>query len=268
MTNNEPQNRPSTRLRWWNWGKTSGTPDERKFLSGPRSRWQDLWSALEIFFELIRGFRKLHFIGPCVTVFGSARIPEDSEYYTCARDIGRRLGELGFTVMTGGGPGIMEAANKGAQDVGATSIGCNITLTFEQKPNAYLDEWIEFRYFMVRKFMLVKYSYGFIAAPGGFGTLDELFGLLTLIQTQKIKDFPVVLIGKSYWEPLRELIQERFVQAKTIDSADAQKILFTDSADEAVEYIRRMAELEFGVKLNKNLKPYTVLGEHDHQRRK
>lgn len=256
----------SSRARWWDWGKISSTLSEKKFLAGPHTRLQDFLSAVDIFNEMIRGFRKLHFVGPCVTVFGSARIPETHPDYQTVRQVGQLLGQRGFTVMTGGGPGIMEAANRGAKDVGGCSIGCNITLTHEQKPNDFLDQWIEFEYFMVRKFMLVKYSHGFVAAPGGFGTLDELFGLLTLIQTRKIKNFPVVLLGKEYWEPLRVLIQEKLVQARTIDRADAEKILFTDSPEEAVEYIQKIAQKDFGLTLKELSKPQVILGEKSPRR--
>ena len=165
----------------------------------------------------MRGFRKLHFVGPCVTVFGSARFTADHAYYVLAREVGQRLARAGFTVMTGGGPGIMEAANRGAKEAGGYSVGCNIELPQEQKPNPYLDRWITFRHFFVRKLMLVKYSYAFIALPGGFGTLDEIFETATLIQTDKIKDFPLVLVGKEYWRPLLDFLRDRLVEAKTID---------------------------------------------------
>src|SRR5579884_2407099 len=162
---------------------------EIKFLSGPQPRGFELRLAVEIFFEFLRGFRALHFVGPCVTVFGSARFNEGHPYYALAREAGSLLAQSGFTVMTGGGPGIMEAANRGAKDAGGFSIGCNIELSHEQKPNPYLDRWITFRHFYVRKLMLVKYSYAFIVMPGGFGTLDEVFETATLIQTQKILNF-------------------------------------------------------------------------------
>ena len=151
-----------------------------------------------------------------------------------AREVGQRLARAGFTVMTGGGPGIMEAANRGAKEAGGYSVGCNIVLPQEQKPNHYLDCWLTFRHFFVRKLMLVKYSYAFIALPGGFGTLDEIFETATLIQTHKIKDFPLVLVGKEYWRPLLEFLHDRLVESKTIDAIDAERILVTDSADEAV----------------------------------
>src|ERR1700716_3734850 len=156
------------------------TKKEIKFLEGPQSRWYDFKYTLSVFFELIKGFRTLHFVGPCVTVFGSARFKEDHPYYRMARSVGPALVEAGFTVMTGGGPGIMEAANRGAKEAGGTSVGCNIELPMEQKPNPYLDHWVTFRHFYVRKVMLVKYSYAFVALPEGFGTLDETFEIATL----------------------------------------------------------------------------------------
>lgn len=146
--------------------------EEREFLGGPLPRLKELRRAARIFLELIQGFRRLHFVGPCVTVFGSARFGEEHRYYEMARDVGRRLAHEGFTVMTGGGPGIMEAANRGAKEASGISLGCNIALPHEQVPNAFLDYWLEFRYFFVRKLMLVKYSQAFVVLPGGFGTLD------------------------------------------------------------------------------------------------
>src|SRR6266850_6078740 len=149
--------------------------------------------------DFLRGFRVLHFVGPCVAVFGSARIKAGSPDYELARKIGAGLSRMGFTVMTGGGPGLMEAANRGAKEAGGRSVGCNILLPTEQTPNSYVDRMVTFRYFFVRKVMLVKYSYAFVVLPGGFGTIDELFEALTLIQTRKILDFPVVLMGVDYW---------------------------------------------------------------------
>jgi uncharacterized protein (TIGR00730 family) len=220
------------------WGKGSGDADERLFLEGPRSRFAEFARSLRVFRELIRGFRALHFVGPCVTVFGSARFPETHHYYRTARELGQRLGNAGFTVMTGGGPGIMEAANRGARDVKAPSIGCNIMLPLEQKPNPYLDKFVEFRYFFVRKMMLVKYSHAFVVPPGGFGTLDEIFETATLIQTQKISEFPLVLLGTEYWQPLLDFLNNTMVRAGTIDHADVNRLLLTDSPEEAVAYIR------------------------------
>jgi uncharacterized protein (TIGR00730 family) len=239
------------------WGAESSDQEERVFLEGPKSRATDFKHAFDVFLEMIKGFRTFHFIGPCVTVFGSARFAPNHEYYHLAYEMGRQLALKGFSVMTGGGPGIMEAANKGAMDIGGCSLGCNITLPKEQMPNPYLDHWMEFKYFMVRKFMLAKYSYGFVALPGGFGTLDELFGILTLIQTSKIKNFPVVLVGKSFWEPLRHLIEDRLVSAKTIDPQDTKTLYFTDSPVEAAKFIQDVAIKKFDIKI----RPYRILGE-------
>jgi len=234
-------------------------PSERRFLAGPSSRLAELARALRIFAELVRGFRALHFRGPCVTVFGSARFTEGDRYYELGREMGRRLGRLGFTVMTGGGPGIMEAANRGAREVGAYSIGCNIALPEEQKPNPYLDRFIEFQHFFVRKLMLVKYSYAFIALPGGFGTLDELFEVATLIQTGKIDGFPCVMMGMEYWGPLREFITQRMTAAGTIAREDAARILFTDDPDEAVRWIRELTQRLIAA--HRPPRPQRVLGE-------
>jgi uncharacterized protein (TIGR00730 family) len=229
------------------WGKQPVPTEEIKFLQGPATRRGEFMRALRILLEFIRGFRALHFIGPCVTVFGSARFKEDHEYYEMAREVGAGLARAGFTVMTGGGPGIMEAANRGAKDVGGRSVGCNIELPMEQKHNEYLDSWVTFRYFFVRKVMLVKYSYAFVALPGGFGTLDEVFETVTLIQTGKIEEFPLVLMGKSYWEPLLVFIKGTLVASGTIAPEDADRIMVTDSAEEAVEHVRECAMRRFGL---------------------
>jgi uncharacterized protein (TIGR00730 family) len=229
------------------WGKEPPHTEEIRFLHGPQKRGFELWRAVRIFFELLGGFRALHFVGPCVTVFGSARFKEDHPYYEMARATGLRLARAGFTVMTGGGPGIMEAANRGAKDAGGPSIGCNIELPQEQKPNPYLDKWVTFRHFYIRKLMLVKYSYAFIALPGGYGTLDEIFETATLIQTRKIDQFPLVLMGKDFWQPLLDFFQRRLVANKTIDAADAERIIVTDSPEEAVDAIADTAMHRFGL---------------------
>ncbi len=229
------------------WGKGTEFPEDGKFLEGPHTRAAEFRRLLRIGADFIRGFRGLHFVGPCVTVFGSARFQEDHRYYALAREMGRRLGRAGFTVLTGGGPGIMEAANRGARDVHAPSIGCNIILPKEQKPNPYLDRWLEFRYFFVRKVMLVKYSYAFVVLPGGFGTMDEIFECATLIQTGKIKNFPLILMGTDYWQPLKDFLCHRMVPEKTILPADCDRLLFTDSVDEAMERILSAATGEFGL---------------------
>jgi uncharacterized protein (TIGR00730 family) len=182
-----------------------------------------------------------------VTVFGSARFKEDHPYYVMAREVGRGLAELGFTVVTGGGPGIMEAANRGARDAHGRSIGCNIQLPQEQVPNPYLDRWITFRHFFVRKVMLVKYSYAFVAMPGGFGTLDEIFEMATLIQTGKIEQFPLVLVGRDFWRPLLSFLHDVLVRQGTIDPADAERLVMVDSAAEAVAAVRDTAIPAFGL---------------------
>ncbi len=214
-----------------------------------------LWRIAREFFY---GFRKLHFVGPCITVFGSARFKEDHPYYDLAVEVGAALSSLGFTVMTGGGPGIMEAANRGAREAGGKSIGCNIVLPFEQRPNPYLDLMLEFRYFFVRKVMLVKYSYGFVVLPGGVGTMDELFEALTLIQTGKIKDFPVVLMGVDYYRPLLEFLQD-MVSAGTISPKDLNLVKITDSVEEALQHIEAYALQKLGFR--RVVKPTWMLGE-------
>ncbi len=229
------------------WGKVPGAPEEIRFLQGPQQRGFELGRALGIFREFMRGFRTLHFVGPCVTVFGSARFPEAHPYYALAREIGARLATAGFTVMTGGGPGIMEAANRGAREVGGRSVGVNIELPHEQRPNPYLDRWITFRHFFVRKVMLVKYSYAFVALPGGFGTLDEIFETATLIQTGKIRDFPLVLVPREYWRPLIEFMETRLVPEGTIDPADPKRLFLTDSAEEVVAVVTDAAARRFGL---------------------
>ncbi len=221
-------------------------PEERFFLEGPRTRRRELWSVLTIMREFIRGFRALHFVGPCVTVFGSARFAEDHPYYAIARAVGQRLAKIGFTVMTGGGPGIMEAANRGAKEAGGFSVGCNIVLPEEQKINAYLDRWVTFKHFYVRKVMLVKYSYAFVVMPGGIGTMDEFFEAAVLIQTGKIESFPVILLCKDYWRPLVEFLNE-MVAAGTIIRRDLDLLLFTDSVDEAMDHIQKHAIEQFGL---------------------
>ena len=185
-------------------------------------------------------------MGPCVTVFGSARFGETHPSYIQARDMGARLAKLGFTVMTGGGPGIMEAANRGAKDVGGYSIGCNIKLPMEQEPNPYLDTFIEFDYFFVRKVMLVKYSYAFVVMPGGFGTLDEVFETAVLIQTGKIRDFPIILMGSHYWNPLLDFVRNTLLPQGAISPEDVDLLQLTDSPEEAIDLIATAAQKKFG----------------------
>ncbi len=221
--------------------ETSPATAERQFLRGPQSRLSELGFALGVFFEFIHAFRKLHFVGPCVTVFGSARFDESHQYYRLAREMGQQLARAGFTVMTGAGPGIMEAANRGAKDAGGRSVGCNIDLPAEQSPNPYLDVVVDFRHFFVRKVMLVKYSYAFVVLPGGYGTLDEVFETATLIQTRKIESFPIVLMGTDYWSPLLNALKDRLLAHGTIAAEDFDLLHVTDSAERAVDYIREIA---------------------------
>jgi uncharacterized protein (TIGR00730 family) len=229
------------------WGKVPASSDDVRFLQGPQRRGLELGSALRIFFEMIRGFRALHFVGPCVTVFGSARFREDHPYYALARAVGAGLARVGFTVMTGGGPGIMEAANRGARESGGRSVGCNIQLPQEQQPNPYLDRWVTFKHFYVRKVMLVKYSYAFLALPGGYGTLDELFEVATLVQTGKVRQFPIVLMGADYWRPMLDFLRERMVPEQTIDPPDLDRLRLTDSPEEAVRWVMEVATGQFGL---------------------
>jgi uncharacterized protein (TIGR00730 family) len=229
------------------WQAGASATEVLRFLQGPQPRSFELRHAMQIFAELLRGFRTFHFTGPCVTVFGSARFPADHRYYQLAREVGAKLALAGFTVMTGGGPGIMEAANRGAKDVGGLSLGCNIELAQEQEPNPYLDRWITFRHFNVRKLMLLKYSYGFIAMPGGFGTMDEIFGTATLMQTEKIADFPLVFMGTDYWGPLLDFLRNRLLAERAIDAADVERIRLTDSTDDAVGFITDTATRHFGL---------------------
>ncbi len=221
------------------WFSSYQSKNEKEFLAGSREHPEEMASAARVFLELVRGFQALEGIGPCVTVFGSARFTEKHKYYKQARRLGKKLAEAGFTIMTGGGPGIMEAANRGAKDFGGLSVGCNIELQREQKPNRYLDRFVEFDHFFVRKVMLVKYSQAFVVMPGGFGTLDEVFETLVLIQTNKIESFPVVAMGTTYWAALREFLHGTLVAEETIAAPDVDLLHITDSVDEAVRLIQQ-----------------------------
>jgi uncharacterized protein (TIGR00730 family) len=187
----------------------------------------------------VRGFEHLGGLGRCVTVFGSARFKEDHPYYELARSLGQALARSGFAVMTGGGPGIMEAANRGAREGGGVSIGCNIQLPMEQEGNPYLDRFVEFEYFFVRKVMLVKYSQAFVVMPGGLGTLDEVFEIATLIQTGKIERFPIVAMGSEFWEPFREFSTGSMLREATVDESDRELFTLTDSIEEALAAIEQ-----------------------------
>jgi len=229
-------------------------------LAGPRSRLQELLMLGRVLRDFLRGFRVLHFVGPCVTIFGSARFYEDHPYYAVAREVGRRTSALGFTVMTGGGPGLMEAANRGARDFGGRSVGCNIELPMEQDPNPYLDRWVNCHYFFVRKVLLFKYSYAFVALPGGLGTLDELCEALTLIQTGKIRNYPVVLIGIDYWKPFLDLLKEMLDEG-AISARDLDLLLVTDDIDAAMTHLQLNAVGAFGLRRVPRSEPKWWLGE-------
>ncbi|UCE87142.1 MAG: TIGR00730 family Rossman fold protein [Deltaproteobacteria bacterium] len=262
----KPAHEPSDRAAPESWGKAGAGNSEVRLLEGPQSRRQELLRALRIFSEFVRGFRALHFVGPCITVFGSARFGESHPYYTLARDMGNRIARAGFSVMTGGGPGIMEAANRGAREAGGYSIGCNIELPREQEPNAYLDDWVTFRHFFVRKVMLLKYSYAFVAFPGGFGTMDEIFETATLIQTGKIANFPVVLLGSDYWEPLIRFVRDRMVAEGTIGADDAELVRLTDSPEEGVDWITQQIGRRFRLAPRLVPRARRILGERSRPR--
>lgn len=233
---------------------------EIKFLQGPQSRWQELTFSIKVLIEFIRGFRTLHFAGPCVTVFGSARFKEDHEYYKQTKELSGEIAKLGFTIMTGGGPGIMEAANKGAKEVGGRSVGCNIILPFEQHHNDYLDKTVNIRYFFVRKTLLIKYSYAFVVMPGGFGTMDEYFEALTLIQTKMLFQFPIIIFDTNYHAALINHI-ELMKQKGTIAEEDLKLCLFTDSIQEAIDHLKINAISKFGLKPEKPRKSFWWLFE-------
>jgi uncharacterized protein (TIGR00730 family) len=215
------------------------TEDERLLERPVRPDWleSDSWRVLRIQSEFVEGFDALAAVGPSVSVFGSARTRSSHSNYKLARELGRLLALQGYAVITGGGPGIMEAANRGCQDGGGLSVGCNIELPMEQGLNPYCDLGVEFRYFFVRKVMFVKYADAFVIFPGGYGTLDELFEALTLIQTKKILNFPVILMGGSYWQPLLDWIRETLIKHATINAEDVDLLRVTDDPAEAVQII-------------------------------
>ena len=226
-------------------GKPTATADEqfleRKPVRRPDFVDSDPWRALRILSEFVEGFDALAAVGPAVTIFGSARVAATDPIYDLARTIARRLAESGFAIITGGGPGVMEAANRGCREGGALSVGCNIELPHEQGLNPYVDLGIEFRYFFARKTMFVKYADAFVILPGGFGTLDELFESLTLIQTGKVRDFPVILVGTAYWQGLLDWMRDVQLPAGAIVEADLRLLQLTDDADEVVRIVRDYA---------------------------
>lgn len=222
-------------------------PKKHVYLDGPKSRAYELGFAWKVFRQFLMGFRGLHFIGPCISVFGSARFKEDHEYYICAREFGKRIAAMGFTTMTGGGPGIMEAANRGAFENDGVSVGCNIRLPFEQVGNKYVHRSVTFEHFFVRKTLLIKYSYAFIIMPGGFGTMDEFFETLTLVQTKTITGFPLVLFGKSFYTELWEAMQD-MADKGTISKEDMNLVLFTDDVSEAMDHIHKYITTNYKIK--------------------
>lgn len=216
---------------------------------------------MSVLFEFIKGLRKLHFVGPCVTVFGSARFKEGHPHYETTRILSGKVAQLGFTIMTGGGPGIMEAANRGAREVGGRSVGCNIELPHEQGYNPYMDKWVNIKYFFVRKTLLSKYSYAFVVMPGGFGTLDEFFEAITLIQTKMVSDFPVVIMDREFHKNLIAHI-DVMKAAGTISPDDTKLFFFTDDVDEAVLFIQHNTIKKYGLRIEeKKLRPFRWLFE-------
>ena len=211
---------------------------EQAFLEGRRQKQADVESAVGIFLEFLRGFELLNVPAPCVSVFGSARIASDHPHYDMARRLGGELARSGFSVMTGGGGGLMEAANRGAREAGGCSVGCSISLPEEETQNAYLDAHVHFEHFFVRKVMLVKYSCAFVVLPGGFGTVDEAFEIATLIHTGKLTRFPIVAMGVEFWEPLRNMLYETMVPSGLIDASDLDIVKLTDDPAEAIDWIR------------------------------
>ena len=216
-----------------------GTEDQKLLKSREPALETDTWRTLRILGEFVEGFDALAQVGPAVSIFGSARVGRRNRYYGAARRLAAALAKEGFAIITGGGPGIMEAANRGAKEGGGLSIGCNIELPFEQGLNEYVDLGMEFRYFFVRKVMFVKYAVGFVIFPGGFGTLDELFESLTLIQTGKVEHFPVVLYGRDYWAGLIEWIRAKPLYEAKISPEDLRLLTITDDVDEACEAMAR-----------------------------
>jgi uncharacterized protein (TIGR00730 family) len=225
-------------------GKPTETEDEKLLERRPKPAGRpafvdsDPWRALRILSEFVEGFDALAAVGPAVTIFGSARVKAGSPDYELARGIARRLAGHGFAIITGGGPGVMEAANRGCREGGGLSIGCNIELPHEQGLNAYVDLGVEFKYFFARKTMFVKYADAFVIMPGGFGTLDELFESLTLIQTGKIRDFPVVLVGRAYWQGMLDWMRAVQVPAGAVSEGDLDLLKLTDDPDEVCDIIR------------------------------
>ena len=241
--------------------------EDRNLLSGPTTRLRNLMTLFRVGKDLLTAFRALHFAGPCVTIFGSARVKPGTRYYEMARQMGAACARMGFTVMTGGGPGIMQAGNQGAHEIGGRSLGVNIELPFEQDLNPYVHRAVTMRYFFTRKVVLVKYSYAFIVLPGGAGTMDEMFETMTLIQTGKLKIFPIILMGKDYWQPLMDFVY-RMADEGMISPEDPELIFFTDDVEEAAAHLQRHAVRQFGLRKKRQPHPIMVLGEKAINQRK
>ncbi|MBC7888047.1 MAG: TIGR00730 family Rossman fold protein [Ferruginibacter sp.] len=237
------------------------TKSEIKFLDGPQNRWKDFTFTLKVAIEFIKGFRAFQFAGPCVTIFGSARFKTGHPFYEKTVELSGKIAQLGFTVMTGGGPGIMEAANKGAREVGGKSVGCNIVLAHEQHPNPYLDKWVNIKFFFVRRTLLIKYSYAFVVMPGGFGTMNEYFEALTLIQTKMISEFPIVIFDAAFHKELLQHIN-LMKESGTISPTDSNLFLVTDSVEEAVAYIQKNSIVKFKLQPAKPRKSFGWLMDH------
>jgi uncharacterized protein (TIGR00730 family) len=220
------------------------TEDEKLLVRRPSPAFLDTdpWRALRILSEFVEGFDALASVGRAITVFGSARTLPESPQYELARTIGRKLAEAGYAVITGGGPGTMEAANRGCREGGGLSVGCNIELPHEQSLNPYVDLGVEFRYFFARKVMFVKYADAFVILPGGFGTMDELFESLTLIQTGKVRHFPVVLVGSDYWSGLLDWVRGTLLPAGAVSAQDLDLLQLTDDPDEVVRIVRAYSD--------------------------
>jgi len=210
---------------------------EAALLQGRRRHAEDVEAAVGIFLELLRGFERLEVPEPCVTVFGSSRICHGEPAYEKAREMGAALARAGYTVMTGGGPGLMEAANRGAREAGGHSFGCNIRLPNEQIPNQYLDDFVEFEHFFIRKLMLIKYSCAFVILPGGYGTLDEAFEVATLIHTGKLKRFPLVVMDKDFFKPFEDLLRGKLSQSGLVDRDGLDIVLLTDDPNAGIKWI-------------------------------
>lgn len=237
-----------------------GRSQEQQFYQERQSRIRELFFLFRVMREFIRGFRVLHFAKPCVAVFGSARFGESHPYYKLGLNVGKMVHELLFTVMTGGGPGIMEATSRGAFEMGGNTIGCNIQLPMEQQPNPYLKTSLDFKYFFVRKVLMFKYSHAFIILPGGVGTVDEFFEALTLIQTRKVEQFPVVLMGIDFWRPITEQL-ELFDRENTAKKAEIPSLLVTDDLEEARLFLENFAVQPLITRNPRNYKPLSWLGE-------